>query len=47
MSHNLLLAITFVTALGSGLMAGLFFVFSVAVMRALARIPAPSGIAAA
>ena len=46
MSHNLLLAITFVTALGSGLMAGLFFVFSVAVMRALARIPAPSGIAA-
>jgi uncharacterized membrane protein len=46
MSRDLLLAITFATALGSGLMAGLFFAFSVAVMRALARIPAASGIAA-
>ncbi|HYN06392.1 MAG TPA: anthrone oxygenase family protein [Vicinamibacterales bacterium] len=33
-------------ALGSGLIAGLFFAFSVSVMRALSRIPAPAGIAA-
>lgn len=46
MSHDVLVAITFATALGSGLMAGLFFIFSVAVMRALGRIPAASGIAA-
>jgi uncharacterized membrane protein len=46
MSHDVLSAITFATALGSGLMAGLFFAFSVAVMTALGRIPASSGIAA-
>jgi uncharacterized membrane protein len=34
------------TALGAGLMAGLFFAFSVSVMGGLARIPAPAGIAA-
>jgi uncharacterized membrane protein len=38
--------LTVVAAVGSGLMAGLFFVFSVAIMPALARIPAPAGIAA-
>ncbi len=32
--------------LGCGLMAGTFFAFSVFVMRALARLPAPQGIAA-
>lgn len=37
---------TLLAALGSGLMAGLFFAFSVAVMRALARRPAAEGIAA-
>src|SRR5215475_3517014 len=41
-----LFALTFVTALGCGLMAGLFFAFSVAVMQALARLPAAGGIAA-
>ena len=46
MSHDLLLAITLATTLGSGLMAGLFFAFSVAIMTALGRIPASSGIAA-
>jgi len=35
---SLLLIITLVAALGCGLMAGLFFAFSVSVMSALARI---------
>jgi len=38
--------VTLLAALGSGLIAGLFFAFSVSVMRALSRIPAPAGIAA-
>lgn len=38
--------LTAVSALGCGLMAGLFFGFSVLVMRGLARLPAPAGIAA-
>src|SRR5690349_12917437 len=42
----LMIVITFVAALGSGLMAGLFFVFSVFMMTALARLGAPQGIAA-
>lgn len=33
-------------AVGSGLVAGVFFAFSTFVMRALARLPAPQGIAA-
>ena len=41
-----LVTLTFVTALGCGLIAGLFFAFSVAVMQALARLPAAGGIAA-
>src|SRR4029434_10197626 len=40
-----LFTLTFVTALGCGLIAGLFFAFSVAVMQALARLPAAGGIA--
>ena len=43
---GLLFTLTFVTALGCGLIAGLFFAFSVAVMQALARLPAAGGIAA-
>lgn len=39
-------ALTFVAALGSGLMAGLFFIFSVTVMAALARLTPANGIAA-
>ena len=35
-----------ITALGCGLIAGAFFAFSVFVMRALAALPAPGGIAA-
>lgn len=43
---NLLYYLTFTSALGSGLIAGLFFAFSTFVMTALARLPAEQGIAA-
>jgi uncharacterized membrane protein len=43
---QLLFALTLVAALGCGLMAGLFFAFSVSVMKALARLPSAEGIAA-
>ena len=36
----------FVAALGCGLMAGIFFAFSVFMMTALGRLPPPAGIAA-
>jgi uncharacterized membrane protein len=45
MSHWLF-AFTFIAALGSALMAGLFFVFSNAVMTALGKLAPASGIAA-
>ena len=38
--------LTFAAAIGAGLVAGIFFAFSSFVMKALARIPAPQGIAA-
>ena len=38
-ADQLLFALTLIAALGCGLMAGLFFAFSVAVMKALARLP--------
>ena len=37
--------LTFVSALGSGLIAGFFLAFSIVVMRALAQQPTPQGIA--
>jgi uncharacterized membrane protein len=40
------LVITLLTALGAGLIAGVFFAFSTFVMKALARIPSAQGIAA-
>ena len=43
---RLLFTLTFVTVLGCGLIAGLFFAFFVAVMQALARLPSAGGIAA-
>jgi uncharacterized membrane protein len=43
---ELLFGLAFLAALGSGIMAGVFFAFSVFVMRALARLPAEQGIAA-
>lgn len=46
MSDDLLFIVRLSAALGSGLMAGLFFAFSVAVMRGFRRVPAPAGMAA-
>jgi uncharacterized membrane protein len=46
MADQLFFALKLGTALGCSLMAGLFFAFSVAVMRGLARLPAAEGIAA-
>jgi uncharacterized membrane protein len=45
MVSNLLLALTFLAALASGLVAGFFFAFSTTVMGALGRQPVASGIA--
>ena len=42
----MLVAVAFLAALGCGLMAGVFLAFSSFVMSALARLPAPQGIAA-
>jgi len=46
MIDGLLLALTFVSALGCGLVAGVFFAFSAFVMKALSRLPPALGIAA-
>ena len=46
MFDDLLFAVTLLSAIGSGLMAGLFFAFSAFVMTALARLPGSQGIAA-
>jgi len=44
--NSLLFILTFVGALGSGLMAGLYFAFSVSVMNGLSRLPPAEGITA-
>ena len=41
-----IIGLTYVSALGSGLIAGIFFAFSTFVMAALARLPATQGIVA-
>jgi uncharacterized membrane protein len=41
-----LFVLTLLAALGSGMMAGMFFAFSTFIMQAFARRPAPVGIAA-
>ena len=46
MIDTLLFSLTVVTALGCGLIAGVFFAFSSFVMKALGRIPAAQGITA-
>jgi len=46
MSDAVMLVVRFAVAIGCGLMAGLFFAFSVSVMRGLGRVPAASGMAA-
>src|SRR5262245_22946607 len=43
---DLISILTFVAALGCGLVAGIFFAFSNFVMKALARVPPAQGIAA-
>src|SRR5918996_3411092 len=43
---GLLYTLTLISALGCGLVAGIFYAFSTFVMKALARVPAASGIAA-
>ncbi len=43
---ELTFVLTFVSGLGCGLVAGIFFAFSAFVMKALARLPAAQGIAA-
>ncbi len=46
MVDNAVFILTLLAALGSSLMAGVFFVFSAGVMTALARIPPAQGMAA-
>ena len=46
MIDDLFFALTYVSALGCGLIAGVFFAFSAFVMKALARLPPAQGIAA-
>jgi uncharacterized membrane protein len=46
MIDGLLAVLTFATALGCGLIGGVFFGFSAFVMKALARLPPAQGIAA-
>ena len=46
MVDRIAISLTLVSALGCGLMAGVFFAFSAFVMKALARLPAAQGIAA-
>jgi uncharacterized membrane protein len=43
---DLVSGLVFATALGSGVIGGVFFGFSSFIMRSLARLPAPQGIAA-
>lgn len=45
MTGQLLFGLTFLSALGAGLIAGVFFAFSSFVMTALSRIPSEQGIA--
>src|SRR2546423_4684273 len=46
MIHSLLFGLTLLSALGCGLIAGVFFAFSAFVMKALARTPSAQGITA-
>jgi len=46
MMDDFIFALTLVSALGCGLIAGAFFAFSTFVMKALGRLPAAQGIAA-
>lgn len=46
MFAQIVVAVTFIAALGSGLMAGLFFAYSNSVMPSLAQVPVPQGVLA-
>jgi uncharacterized membrane protein len=46
MSERVLFGLVFAAAIGSGLVAGIFFAFSSFVMAALGRLPAEQGVAA-
>ena len=46
MIDKLIFAMTLLSALGCGLMAGVFFAFSAFIMKALAKLPAEQGIGA-
>ena len=46
MTDGFVSLLTFVSAIGSGLVAGIFFAFSAFVMKALSRIPPARGISA-
>ena len=46
MTHILIYSLTLYSALGSALMAGVFFIFSNTVMASLAQLPAAQGITA-
>ena len=46
MTGGVVYGLTLLSALGSGLIGGVFFAFSAFVMKALARLPAAQGIAA-
>src|SRR5687767_13748228 len=45
MSQQIILALTFIAAIGCGVVAGIFFAFSSFIMAALGRIPVAQGIA--
>jgi uncharacterized membrane protein len=44
--ESIIFPLTFLAAIGSGMMAGLFFIFSTTIMRALDKLPVPQGMAA-
>jgi uncharacterized membrane protein len=46
MTNVVIVTLTVLAALGSGLVAGIFFAFSAFLMTALSRLPPPQGIAA-
>ena len=46
MTNNLIYGLTLYSALGSGLMAGVFFIFSNTIMASLAQLPVSQGITA-
>ena len=46
LGEQFILGLTLFSALGAGLMGGVFFAFSTSIMRALSRLPAAQGIAA-